>query len=99
MDIISEIIEATNQAQIKHHSLLRKLKIKLRNKSTSESKKELIQTYLDICDNIENFERAHEFNNICLLYIPNQKMKQYNDQIYIRIKSLRFTRNELFNLL
>ena len=99
MDIISDIIEATNQKQIKHHALLRKLKIILRNKSTSDSKKELIQNYLDICDNIENLERAHEFNNICLLYNPNQKMIQYNNQIYIRIKSLRFTRNELFNLL
>ena len=99
MDIISEIIKQTNQKQIKHHALLRKLKIKLRNKSTSESKKQLIQNYLDICDIIENLERAYEFNKICLLYIPNQKMKQYNNQIYIRIKSLRFTRNELFNLL
>ena len=99
MDIISEIIEATNQKQIKHHALLRKLKIKLRNKSTSESKTELIQKYLDICDNIENLERAYEFNKICLLYIPNQKMKQYNNQIFIRIKTLRFSRDELFNLL
>ena len=89
----------TNQAQITRNNFRKKLRIKLRNKSTSDSKKQLIQTYLDICDNIENLERAHEFNNICLLYIPNQKMKQYNNQIYIRIKSLRFTRNELFNLL
>ena len=94
MDIISEIIEATNQAQITKNNFTKKLKIKLRNRSTSDSKKQLIQTYLDICDNIENLERAYEFNKICLLYIPDQKMKQCNNQIFIRIKTLRFSRDE-----
>ena len=64
MDIISEIIEATNQKQITRNNTIKKLKIKLRNKSTSDSKKELIQNYLDICDEIENLDRAYEFNNI-----------------------------------
>ena len=99
MDIISEIIEKANQEQITKNNTRKKLIIKLRVKSTSDSQKELIQNYIDICDDIDNLEQAFEFNNICLLYIPNQKMKQHNNKLYAKIKILRINRNKLFNLL